>query len=131
MPVSTKQLTLSVLPETFAVCRFSLDEPVPDWAFWGEFFSITRTSDELSIVCNQADIPEGTKCEKDWRCLKVEGTLDFALTGILASLAAPLANAEISIFAIATFDTDYLLVKETNLHKAIDVLSTAGHSIKD
>jgi hypothetical protein len=131
MSIHANQLTLSILPETFAVCRFGLDDPVPDWAFWGEFFSITRTPDELSIVCNQVDVPEGIKCEKDWRCLKVEGTLDFALTGILASLAAPLADAKISIFAIATFDTDYLMVKESNLQKAIEVLSVAGHRVRE
>jgi uncharacterized protein len=131
MPVSINQLTLSILPEIFAICRFSLEESVPDWAFWGEFFSITRTPEELSIVCNQTDVPEDLQCEKDWRCLKVEGTLDFALTGILASLAAPLANAEISIFAVSTFDTDYLLIQQSALQKAIEVLSIAGHSIKD
>jgi uncharacterized protein len=130
MPVSANQLTLSIMPETLAICRFSLEEPVPDWAFWGEFFSLTRTPDELSIVCNQADVPEGTKCEKDWRCLKVEGTLDFALTGILASLALPLADAKISIFALSTFDTDYLLVKESHLQTAIEALSSAGHQVE-
>jgi uncharacterized protein len=131
MSIPANQLTLSILPETLAICRFGLDEPVPDWAFWGEFFSLTRTRDELSIVCNQADIPEDMKCERDWRCLKVEGTLDFALTGILASLASPLADAKISIFALSTFDTDYLLVKESHLQRAIEVLSGAGHQVKE
>lgn len=130
MAFSETQLTLAILPETFAICRFGLGDPVPDWAFWGDFFSLTRTPDELSIVCNQADVPDGAQGERDWRCLRVEGTLDFALTGILASLAAPLADAKISIFAISTFDTDYLLVKENHLQNALRVLTAAGHHIR-
>lgn len=127
MPVSNNQLTLSILSDTVAICRLSKNATVPDWVWRGEFFSITRTTDELSIVCHQVSIPEDVRCEKDWRCLKVEGTLDFSLTGILAALAAPLAEAEISIFAISTFDTDYLLVKAHHLENAIKVLSAAGH----
>jgi uncharacterized protein len=130
MALNEKLLKLSILPETFAICRFDLMEQVPDWAFWGEFFSVTRTSHELSIVCSQADVPEAISCERDWRCFRVEGTLDFSLTGILASLAAPLAEAKISIFVISTFDTDYLLVKAGHLQSAIDVLSAAGHRIR-
>jgi uncharacterized protein len=129
MPVSDNKLTLSILPDTVAICRLSKNATVPDWALSGEFFSITRTMDELSIVCNQDRVPEATKCERDWRGLKVVGTLDFSLTGILAALVAPLADAGISIFAVSTFDTDYLLVKESQLQNAIKVLSAAGHLI--
>ena len=82
-------------------------------------------------MCKQSDVPEGVKCEKGWRCLKVEGPLDFGLTGILASLAQPLAEAKISIFAISTFDTDYILVKDENFKAAVLALSSAGHEIKD
>ena len=120
-------IALSVLPETFAICRLAPATPIPKWAL--DSFSITRTRDELSIVCAQRDVPAGIRCERDWRALKVDGTLDFALTGILASLAAPLADAGISIFAISTYDTDYLLVKETNLPRAVQVLFAAGHKI--
>ena len=123
------QLTLAVLGDTLAICRLPNDAPLPDWALRGEFFAITRTPDELSIVCRQSLVPESVKCESDWRGLKVVGTLDFSLTGILASLAVPLAEANISIFAISTYDTDYLLVKETNLENAIAVLTAAGHRI--
>lgn len=129
MPVSNDQLTLSILPDTLAICRLRKNATIPDWAVSGEFFSITKTADELSIVCHQGSVPENVRCEKDWRCLKVEGTLDFSLTGILAALAAPLAEAGISIFAVSTFDTDYLLVKEHQLENAIQVLSAAGHLI--
>ncbi len=81
------------------------------------------------MVCRQSDVPDRIRCERDWRCLKVEGPLDFTLTGILASLATPLAGAGISIFAISTFGTDYVLVKEINLQKTIAVLQNVGHRI--
>lgn len=114
------------MPGTFAICRLDSDAPIPEWAHIG-FFSITRTPDELSIVCKEEIVPEGVTGEKGWRCLQVMGPLDFALTGILASLAAPLAEAGISIFAISTYDTDYFLVKELN--RAIAVLSNSGHNV--
>ena len=95
----------------------------------GELFAITRTPDELSIVCSQANVPPNTFSEPDWRALKVSGPLDFSLTGILASLASPLAQAGISIFALSTFDTDYLLVKSGALDRAVEVLRRAGHAV--
>lgn len=122
-------LTLSLLPDTFAVCRLEHDAEIPQWARTGEFFSITRTGDELSVVCRDADVPDGIRCERGWRALKVHGPLDFALIGILAALAQPLTNAGISLFAISTCDTDYALVKEKNLENAIAVLKKEGHQI--
>lgn len=127
--MSDPKLKLSLLPELFAVCQLNPGAEIPDWAVKSSFFSITRTADELSIVANQANVPVDVKAEKDWRCLQVEGPLDFALTGILALLTAPLAEAKISIFAIATFDTDYLLIKVSTLESAIAVLRAAGHTI--
>ncbi len=112
-----------------AVCRLEPGSPIPGWATKGNFFSITRTYDELSVVCAQSVVPSDTKVEKDWRCLKVKGPLDFGLTGILASLADPLAKAGISLFAISTFDTDYLLVKHADFDRATQVLVKAGHHI--
>ncbi len=122
-------LTLSTLPDTLAICRLDPAAPIPSWVTTRDFVSITRTRDELSIVCAQRDVPAGVQCERDWSALKVEGKLDFSLTGILASLVAPLADASISIFAISTYDTDYLLVQETDLPRAVQVLSAAGHKI--
>lgn len=121
-------LTLSILTDPFGICRLPQEQPLPDWAT-GSFLSITRTADELSIVCPQTTIPDGVRCEPDWRCLKVEGPLDFSLTGILAQLAVPLAQAAISIFAISTFDTDYLMVKADRLDQALATLQAAGHTI--
>ena len=122
------RLTLLVLPGSFAICRLAPSVPVPAWAESGDFFSVTRSADELSIVCQEEGVPEGTQCDKGWRCLRVAGTFEFSVVGILASLVAPLAEAGISVFTISTFDTDYLLVKDLEL--ATGVLESAGHEIQ-
>ena len=121
---------LTIPPQIFSICRLRNDAPVPDWALAGGFFSITRTGEELSVVCPQAHVPEGIRRDDGWRCLKVEGPLDLSATGVLASLAHPLAKEGISIFAISTYDTDYLLVKEENLERAAKVLSQTGYQIE-
>jgi len=123
-------LTLSLLQEKFAVCRFDPRVEVPAWSMKGEFFSITRTSDELSIVCPESNVDEAIQCEKGWACLKLEGPFAFSLTGVLNSVTGPLARAGVSIFAISTFDTDYVLVKEGALEEAAEALSRAGHHIQ-
>jgi hypothetical protein len=122
-------LTLFLLPETFAVCRLAADAELPAWAAAGGFCAVTRTADELSIVCAQEQVPTGVTCQAGWRCLQVAGPLDFALTGVLASLAQPLAAAGISIFAISTFDTDYLLIQDGALDAARTALRAAGHTL--
>lgn len=122
-------LTLKVMSQTLAVCRLPPQDQLPDWALQGAFFAVMRTPEELSIVCEQAQVPEDCLCEKNWRSLKVVGPLDFSLTGILSAIAAPLAAAHISIFALSTYDTDYVLVKGDKLEAAIAVLSAAGHTI--
>jgi hypothetical protein len=127
----TPRLDLRLASGRFAVCRLDASAEIPGWALGGgEFTSITRTAAELSIVCAEAAVPEGTKCERGWRLLAVEGPLDFALTGILVSLARPLADARISIFAISTYDTDCLMVREQDLAKAVHTLEAAGHTVK-
>src|SRR5262245_5776445 len=112
-----------------AVCRLARHAPIPSWATAGEFFSITRTAGELSVVCRQDDVPDGVQSEGGWRCLSVAGPIPFTVVGVLAALTAPLAEAKISVFALSTFDTDYLLLKEHDFEKAIVVLRKAGHSI--
>lgn len=117
-------LTLSVMPIVLAIVRLDPSSNIPLWALEEkDFFSITKTQDELSIVCAEDKVPHNIKVEKGWRCLKVEGPLDFGLTGILASLAQPLAEAKISIFAISTFDTDYIMIKKEKLQSAIAILA--------
>jgi hypothetical protein len=122
-------LKLSVLPEPLAICRVDAQAEIPDWATPSPYFSITRTSDELSIVCSERLVPAGITCDRGWRVLKLEGPLDLALVGILATVAVPLAKAGVSIFTIATYDTDYVLVKQSQLDLAIATLSEEGHSI--
>lgn len=117
-------MKLALLEGTFAVCRLEPGEAPPP-----RFFSATRTTTELSVVCLERDVPPQSRSEGGWRCLRVEGLLDFALTGILASLTVPLAGAGVSIFALSTFDTDYLLVKSASLATALQALRAAGHEI--
>src|SRR5262249_47206602 len=99
--VSFHRLNLIVVDGAFAVCRLGDDAPLPPWATAGPFFSITRTADELSVVCRQEDVPEGVVCERGWRCLRVAGAMPFSVVGVLASLAAPLAEAGVSVFAVS------------------------------
>jgi hypothetical protein len=124
------QWALDVLPGTFAVCRLSAEGPPPAWAPAGPFSSVTRTADEISVVCPEGAVPAGTRCERGWRCLRVAGTLDFALVGALASLLVPLAQAGVSTFAVSTFDTDYLLVREADWARAAEALRAAGHAVR-
>lgn len=112
-----------------AICRLSGSEPLPAWALEAAFLALTRTATELSIVCPAQLVPQGVLHSAPWRRLRVQGVLEFAATGILASLAQPLAQAEISIFALSTYDTDYLLVRSQDLARAVTVLRQAGHSV--
>jgi hypothetical protein len=122
-------LTIDILPGQFAVCRLPVDAPSPEWARSNGLLVFTRTPDEFSIVCGEEHIPENVTAERGWRGLKVAGPLDFSLVGVLASLALPLAEAGISIFALSTYDTDYLLVKDADLDSACQVLRGAGHNL--
>jgi hypothetical protein len=119
-----------VLPDRYAISRLDSKAEAPAWAKAGPFVSMSRTADELSIVCLEQNVPAGTTCEPGWRILKCEGPLDYALTGIMASLAEPLADASIPIIPIATYDTDYVLVKESHLDTAIQALTRYGHAVR-
>jgi hypothetical protein len=118
--VEGARLHLRLLQGRFAVCRLDAEAAVPTGLLevGHGFLSITRTADELSIVCPEALAPAGAKVQAGWRVFKVQGPLDFSLTGIIATLTAPLAEAKIGVFAIATYDTDYLLVQEKDLAAA-------------
>ena len=122
-------LTLSFLRGTYAVCQLPADTAPPAWAFAGEFWSVTRAPGELSVVCLEANVPNGVKAEKDWAVLRLHGPFEFTLTGILASVLDPLKVAGIGIFALSTFDTDYVLVSEANADDAAEALLAAGHTI--
>ena len=124
-----KKLSLSLLPHTYAVCQFHPDKHIPYWALMGDFVSLTRTNEELSIACQEDNVPDDIEAERGWRCLQVQGAFDFSAAGVHASLAIPLAEADISVLAIATYATDYLLIKEKNVERALQVLERAGHYI--
>jgi hypothetical protein len=119
---------LRTLTGELAVCRLPVDAPVPAPSA-GALWSVTRTADELSIVCPLADAPAGAEVERGWRALQVAGPLDFGLTGVLAAIAARLADADVSIFAVSTYDTDYVLVREAALPAAAEALRRAGHDV--
>lgn len=125
----SKSLTMRLLKGNYGVCRLEKTDGIPRWASNSEFFSITRTEDELSIVCSSDTIPAGVVFEKEWRILKVEGPLDFSLIGILAPICTMLAEEKISIFAVSTYDTDYILVKGNTIDKAIQALKLNGYEI--
>jgi hypothetical protein len=124
-----KQLLLSLLPGRLAVCRLGPNEAIPDWVFAAPFWSITRTDEELSLILPEELVPSSWKAEKGWCCLKVLGPLDFSITGVVASLSTPLAQAGVSILAISTYDTDYLLVRNGDVDRAKEVLIDHGHRI--
>jgi uncharacterized protein len=116
------------LPTTFAVCRLPPDAPIPPHAAT-EFTSITRSAEELSIVCPVDQAPQNAKCESPWTCFKLEGPFAFSLTGVLASFLHPLSERGVPIFAVSTFDTDYILVKEEHAATALETLQGAGHDL--
>lgn len=120
---------LEVLPGRFAVVRLAASSDVPRWATSGPLVSISRTDAELSIVCAESDVPEGAKAERGFACLRVQGPLPFDAVGVLASIVGPLAEASISILSVSTYDTDYALVKASELDRARRVLAGAGHRI--
>ena len=129
MAAATRCLELTLLAERFAISRLAADAPVPDWATQSPFFSVTRTGDELSIVSELSHVPVGVQSQPGWRVLKVHGPFVLSEIGVLSALTAPLAEARISLFAVSTFDTDYLLVAAETLSAAITALGRAGHTI--
>jgi len=120
-------LTFRQLPDRYVVCRLAPDAPIPTWIPTGSLVSITRTQDELSIVCPEPATLPNVKCEAGWAALKLEGPFPFTVTGVLSSFLVPLAENKIPIVAVSTFDTDYVLVKLDNLEAAVDALKKAGH----
>jgi uncharacterized protein len=122
-------LRLSVLDGRVGICRLAPDSEVPPWATSAGFCSVTRTADELSVACPEASIPEGVGREGGWRILKLEGPFEFSEVGVLASVAVPLAEAGVGIFAVSTFDTDYVLVKEEQLDLAAAALRGRSHEV--
>lgn len=123
-------MKIIVLPEVFAICRLNQEQPIPEWAFSNSFYSITKTSDELSIICLQNSVPGEVVKNVNWRCLKIEGPLDFSAVGILNSITQPLAKNGIGILAVSTYETDYIFVRQEQLPETLKILIKKGHEVK-
>ena len=127
-----QQLHLTIMAGEFAVCRLSPElVTIPTWAFAGHWYTFSRTDDELSITCPAALVPNDVQHERDWALLRLTGPIPFTMTGILAAILTPLAARQIPIFAISTFDTDYVLVRTPDLARTIDALREAGHRVDE
>ena len=117
-------MRVRLLPSTYAVCRLDPREAVPEWPR-GDFISISRTPEELSIVCDAASAPNDVKAERDWRCFALEGPIPFEVVGVAARITSALADAKVSVFFVSTYDTDYLLVRSSAVDAAITALRSA------
>lgn len=120
---------LVVLEKTYAIASLAPGATVPEWASDDVFSSVTTTGDELSVVVPQDRVPSGVIADREWRCLKLEGPLDLDATGVLAAILVPLADAGIPVFPVATYQTDYIFLKEKDLAEAMEVLRAKGHAI--
>ena len=129
MNAPRKKLHFFLLTGYMSICRLDATSPVPVWVIKGDFFSVTRTGDELSVVCPEEVAPDDARSEGGWRALKLEGPFEFSEVGVLASVAAPLAEAGVGIFVVSTFDTDYVLVKKEQLQPAVAALRGQGHEV--
>jgi hypothetical protein len=123
-------VNFTLLPDTFAIVRMRSSDAMPDWAEGGPFVSITRTEAELSIVCRERNVPAGTHADRGWQCLRLEGPIPLKTVGIAAEFTSVLAKAGVSVFPIATYETDYVLVKGDRIEIAIDALRAAGNSVR-
>ena len=130
MDNQVRSFTFEVLPGLFAVCRLAPSASIPGWATSGDFFSITRTNEELSVVCRQDAVPGDVRCSADWGCLKLVGPFALDDTGIVASVTTVIANAGIGVFVVSTFDGDHLLVKEKDFEATLGALNARGHIVK-
>ena len=133
----TRELALALLPERYCICRLDVRDELPAWAHVGaarpmDFISVTRTRGELSVVGPSRIVPADVPARSDgWRCLRVVGALELSLPGVLLRLLQPLAAASCPVFTVATYDTDYLLVTERDLPRAVEALRAAGHVVHD
>ncbi len=126
-----RNIRVHLLPTQFSICRLEPDEPIPSWATGAPLFAVVRTEEELSLLCPTDQVPPGVHAVHRWRAFKVEGPLPFEEVGILLALAEPLASVGVSIFAVSTYDTDYVLVREGDLQRAVNALRATGIQIDD
>jgi len=121
---------LEVLDQEFSIYRFAPDESVPPPVLESSFYWIGKTDEELSVVCESSIEPGDGVKSTGWSCIKVQGQIDLSMFGVLAGISAALASVQVSVFAISTFDTDYILVKSSQLEEALDALGSAGYELK-
>jgi len=124
-----RQLRFHQMEGDFAICRLAPNQPIPEWAFTGAFVSLTRTANELSIVCSTEAVPQSVRAENGWIGFKLEGPFAFSETGVLASFLDPVAERHVPVFAVSTYDTDYLFVKREFTESALGALMEAGHEL--
>jgi hypothetical protein len=129
MPSANRTLTLSVVEGQYAIAKLAPDSAIPDWAMCGPFFSVTRSTDELSLVVAETSLPAEIEASRNWHMLRVHGPFAFNEVGVLAALANPLARLGVGIFVLSTYDTDYLLVQREDIPVAVETLEHAGHRI--
>jgi len=127
--MNARRLTLRLLPASFAICRLEPDAALPAWLPRNGFTAVIRTRDEMAVYCDEAVVPQDVRAAKGWRALELVGPFDFSETGVIASVAGPLAEAGISISVLATYDTDYLFVRNDALESAAEILQAAGHRV--
>jgi uncharacterized protein len=125
------RLKLSLLPDLLAVCRLEPGQEMPAWSTAGDFSSVSRIREELSVICASNSVPENVRASRGWRAIKIEGPLDLDLVGILVSVAVPLAHAGIGILPVGTFDTDYILVRDRQLGEALKALRATGFHVSE
>lgn len=121
------KIKLRELLGTYAICRLDCREAIPPWADGDGFVSISRTAEELSIVCLAQRVPATLQASRNWRCFQFAGPFSFDEAGIALSVIRPISESGVGIFLVSTFDTDYLLVQEAQLERAKEVLLSAGH----
>ncbi|HKO04653.1 MAG TPA: ACT domain-containing protein, partial [Candidatus Acidoferrales bacterium] len=121
-----RRLTLRLLPASFAICRLEPDAALPAWLPRQGFTACVRAEDELCIYCEETAVPQDVRAVRNWRALQLLGPFDFSESGVIAAVAGPLAEAGISIAVLATYDTDYIFVRNDALESAAEILQAAG-----
>jgi hypothetical protein len=123
-------MELTVLRERLCVCRLRPDAPWPSPPTGSGFYSATRTAAEISVVCEEDAAPPDARIDNDWRALEVAGPLDFSMVGVMAALTGQLADVDVSVFVLSTYDTDYVMVHAAALEQAVAALRAAGHHVE-
>ena len=124
-----RQLVLKLLPDYYAVCRLKENDDIPQRVRDLPFYAIIRTEESVTFICNQKLIDDTVECEKNWRCLELEGPFEFSEIGIISQVCGPLARAKIPVYVISAFETDYLLIKDGFLEAALATLKNSGHTV--